>query len=511
MNDWSAGYVADLDYTYGYYDELNPLRMQLPFIKSGLAYPEIKTACELGFGQGLSTNLHAAASAVEWYGTDFNPTQVGFARELAENSGADTHLFDQDFDEFCRRSDLPDFDFIALHGVWSWISDENRATIVDFINRKLKVGGVVYISYNTSPAWSAFAPLRNLLVEHARVMSAQGLPLAVRIKDAMKFVQQLIDSDAAFFKAHPVIIERMKKMATQAPHYIAHEFFNQNWDPMDFSTVANWLEPAKLSFACSASPYEHVDALCMKAVQREIVNNIPDPGFKQTTRDLLVNQQFRRDYWVKGPRTLSSLQQAEILNEQRLVLTRSAEDIDLKIKASVGEATLSEAIYQPIIDALAEHKAVSVKELAQRLEDKEINLSKLMEALIVCAGAGYTSPAQTDSQIKGARKACANINTFLSESAVTNNDVNHLASPVTGGGVAVDRFERIFLMARKQGFKTPAKWADFCWKLVSSQGQLVVKDGKTLQTPEENIAEYTDKAKLFKEQKLPQLIALGVA
>jgi len=44
---------------------------------------------------------------------------------------------------------LPDFDYIGLHGIWSWISDENRQVIVDFIRKKLKVGGVLYISYNT--------------------------------------------------------------------------------------------------------------------------------------------------------------------------------------------------------------------------------------------------------------------------------------------------------------------------------------------------------------------------
>lgn len=26
MNDWTAGYVADIGYTFGYYDEMNPLR-----------------------------------------------------------------------------------------------------------------------------------------------------------------------------------------------------------------------------------------------------------------------------------------------------------------------------------------------------------------------------------------------------------------------------------------------------------------------------------------------------
>ena len=143
MSDWTAGYIADIAYTYGYYGELNPLRLRLAFLSAGLAFPEVGTACELGFGQGMSTNLHAAASTTHWSGTDFNPAQAAFAMQLAQASGANVKLLDEAFAEFCNRSDLPEYDYIGLHGIWSWISDENRAVIVDFIRRKLKVGGVL--------------------------------------------------------------------------------------------------------------------------------------------------------------------------------------------------------------------------------------------------------------------------------------------------------------------------------------------------------------------------------
>lgn len=93
------------------------------FLNAGVKPPRVGTACELGFGQGMSANLHAAVSVVEWCGTDFNPAQAGFAQELAAVAGSGARLFDQAFDEFCSRSDLPEFDYIGLHGIWSWISD----------------------------------------------------------------------------------------------------------------------------------------------------------------------------------------------------------------------------------------------------------------------------------------------------------------------------------------------------------------------------------------------------
>lgn len=157
MTDWTAGYVADIGYTHGYFTELNPLRARLALLQSGIAPPpKSGTACELGFGQGLSVNIHAAATDCSWWATDFNPSQAGFAQSLADTSGAHANLSDQAFEEFCNRDDLPMFDFIGLHGIWSWISDANRSVLVKFIHSRLKVGGLLYISYNTQPGWASF-------------------------------------------------------------------------------------------------------------------------------------------------------------------------------------------------------------------------------------------------------------------------------------------------------------------------------------------------------------------
>ena len=82
--NWSSGYVTDIEYVYDYQAEFNWLRQRLMCLTSGVAISEPKTACELGFGQGLSVNIHAAASAVEWWGTDFNPAQARSARRMAE-------------------------------------------------------------------------------------------------------------------------------------------------------------------------------------------------------------------------------------------------------------------------------------------------------------------------------------------------------------------------------------------------------------------------------------------
>lgn len=47
MSDWTAGYVADIGYTYGYYTELNPLRVRLAFLTPGSSFPNLVTLVSL--------------------------------------------------------------------------------------------------------------------------------------------------------------------------------------------------------------------------------------------------------------------------------------------------------------------------------------------------------------------------------------------------------------------------------------------------------------------------------
>ena len=95
--------------------------------------------------------------------------------------------------------------------------------------------------------------------------------------------------------------------------------------------------------------------------------------------------------------------------------------------------------------------------------------------------------------------------------AWASGDINSLASPVTGGGITVGRFQKLFLLAISQGKKQPTEWAQPIWQSLAAQGQRILKDGNTLETPEENLAELTNQATTFAEKQLPILKALQIA
>lgn len=509
MNDWTSGYVAEIGYIYGYYLELNPQRVKLAFLNAGLVAPEFGTACELGFGQGLSANMHAAASVCSWHGTDFNPAQAGFAQELAASSGANAHLFDEAFDEFANR-DMPEFDYIGLHGIWSWISDENRGVIVDFIRKKLKVGGVLYISYNTLPGWGTFAPMRHLMTKHAEVIGADGAGIVSRIDGALDFTEKLLATNPLYARANPQVHDRFKQIKDQDRNYLAHEYFNRDWHPMHFDTMAQWLEPAKLTYACSAHYPDYIDGINLSPEQQIFLGDIHDPMFKQSVRDFMVNQNFRRDYWVKGARRLAPLNQAEGLREQRLVMTAHRPDVSFKVKGALGEADLTESIYTPILDLMADYKVRSMGQIEQSVKDSGINFAQLTQAVLVLCGNGAFSAVQDDTAIIKAKKNTEKLNTHLILKARSSNDITYLASPVTGGGVIVGRFQQLFVLALQQGKKKPEDWAAFVAQILASQGQKILKEGKPLDTPEKHMVELTTQANEFEVKQLPILQALQI-
>jgi hypothetical protein len=254
-----------------------------------------------------------------------------------------------------------------------------------------------------------------------------------------------------------------------------------------------------------------VEALNLTPEQQTFLGEIPDAMFRQTVRDFMVNQQFRKDYWVKGARRVNALQQSQALMQRRVILSSQPEDIKLTVQGAVGEAKLSEGIYSPIIQALADHKPHSVQDLIKALQGQDNPLVKVVQALLVLTAQGHVHPVQTEEVTTKAANTTKKLNQHLINLAKGSADVSFLASPVTGGGIAVGRVQQLFLLSIGQGKKQPQDWVQDTWALLKSQGHRIVKAGQTLQADEENLTELTQLAADFQAKALPVLRGLRIA
>jgi Predicted methyltransferase regulatory domain len=512
MNDRTDGYASGLEYLYDFQPEVGPLRVQLALLIAGIAPPRITTACELGFGQGMSVNIHAAAQAVRWFGTDFNPTHVGFARELAAASGADAQLDDQSFAEFCARPDLPEFDLIALHGVWSWVSEENRALIVDFLRRKLAVGGVVYISYNVQPGFSALTPLHPVLMGHAAALGQTGEGPASRVDAALAFAERVLAVSPGYAAAHPRLPDLLRSIRREDRRYLAHEYLNANWAPTSFLRVTEALAAAKLEYACSPSLQQTPGSLELAAEQRKLLGEIRETSYREVVRDLMANRSFRVDYWVKGPRRLASLERIERLFEQRVMLIRQPAEVLSSFANALATAVALHPVIAALIETLEDHRPRSLADIQNLVAPRGVSVPQLCEAIGALASLGAVTPVQIDTAAQEARARTGKLNALLCAKAIRGADVRALASPVTGTGFAEvgGRIALFFVDGVARGLRDPRDLAAQALQIFRTLGIGLFRDGRPVESAEDSLALLTGQAQYFLDRQLPALRAMQI-
>jgi SAM-dependent methyltransferase len=519
VSESDTGYVDEIAYTFGYCDELNPLRLRLPLLQAQIALPTVHTACELGFGHGVSVNIHAAGSPTRWYGTDFLAPHADFARRLADSAESQAQLFGESFSEFCRRDDLPDFDFIGMHGIWSWISDENRALIVEFVHRKLKAGGVLYLSYNTQPGWAAMLPVRELMQRHFQIASVSEPDddtgaeerAQVRIKAAVDFARAVFATQPGNALVSPLLAERVEALSRESPNYLAHEYFNRDWHPMSFLQVASSLVAAGLTYGGSADYRDHVDEINLKPAQRALLADIADTSLRETVRDFCVNRSLRRDYWVKSPRTLNDDERDANLRAHRVILALPRASVMLKVRGALGETLLPETLYDPILDALDSYRPMSLFAIENCVRKRGITLTQIVEAVTLLVAMGVLLNAQDDAQISAARPLAKRLNAEICEQARHHDDVQFLVSPVSGSGILVPRVAQLFLLARLHQMQQPTQWAEFAESALRATPQPTRATAGSSSSAAVSLADLTARADRFARIHLPILQALEIA
>lgn len=514
--DRNAGYVADIDYTYGYYRVLQPDLLKLACINAGVTPPggvtppagEPLSYLELGFGKGLTLNIHAAANPGTFWGADLNANYAAEAATVAAASRSGVRLLAESFTELAARPDLPEFDVIAMHGAWSWLSPETRRLVIDLIRRRLRIGGLFYVSYNAYPGAAALDPLSELLMLHADHAQGSATGTLDKLEQALRFAQEIAGADSLYFREHPYAVRALAGLQERNRHQLAHEVLSRGRTSLTFASVNEEVGAASLSFVASARLMDHFDWINLSPEGQKLLAGIKHPVFRQSAFDYLVNQQARFDIFVKGLRPLRAIERAEALHAMSFVALGDLPDKPLTARGARGEVALDQAACRPVLEVLTEnrHEPKSLRRIAQHPALQGVTRPRLVEALVVLVATSRIAIAREPTAETRAR--CKALNRYLWNRARNDGEIAWLASPVTGGGVAASRFEQLFLAATSTGKKSPAEQAGIVWQILSAQGHRMIDEGRTLQSPEENIAYLTAKATQFADTRLGILKAL---
>jgi SAM-dependent methyltransferase len=334
--EWAHGYVTDVQYTAGFYRETAPLWLKFlsVYVNQRQSYKENFNFCELGCGQGMNLNLIAAVNPSDsFYGVDFNPFHIANARKLAEEAGlTNVKFYEEDFMELASHpSDRwPQFDYIVLHGVYTWVDRDVQKALMKFIGSRLKPEGIVYISYNALPGWVVVEPTRKITYEFAKRTAGRS---DEKFKAAIDFLDRLKQAGTQFFNVYPSEAARIDKLKNQDINYLPHEYLHDHWYLHYHIDVANDLSSAKCDYLGSATLADNIHPTLPEPA-RQILASISDIGFRETVRDIMVNQVFRRDIFVKGRNLM--LPQEHLHAVQKLKFCLIVQKEEVKLEFNVG-------------------------------------------------------------------------------------------------------------------------------------------------------------------------------
>ena len=505
-SSWGEGYVVDLDYTRGYFRELSPAHLRLVLLLAAVEPPDATqpfTYYELGCGNGYSTVLHAVANPQgRFCGVDFNPTHIHNAQRLAQESGAgNVRFLEKSFAELLEM-DLEEADYVVLHGVWSWVGDEHRAQVLEFLRRRLKPGGTVYLSYNALPGLAQVAPLQRLLNAHAGLATGDRIE---KVRRSMDFAERLRRAGARFFALSPAAVARLASMGKHDPHYLAHEYYNANWSPFYHADVAQALAGIKLSYAGAASVLDNFDQFTLKPELAKLAAEVGERAFAETIKDYARNQSFRRDVYTRGAPKAAPPALEAVLDRSRFALARPRASCRMQTTTSAGEVTLQPEAYAPVLDALA-RAPMTFAELARAPECARLDRGKLRQAVFGMAALSNVQAALPAAGEDARRESTARFNAAALRAPITDAADLYLASPVTGAGVALNLVDRLFLSASHDRSAALERV-----RTAAADDRLKIsKQGKALATVEEKEAYVQERADFFFASLLPFLRLLRV-
>lgn len=429
MSSQADGYGVFTGYTPGYYRRLSPnwLRFVAALRDIPISDGEPFRYFELGFGQGVSLNVHAAANCGEFWGNDYNPEHVAFARQMAEASGADIHLLEESFEDLAERNDLPQFQVIVAHGIWSWISDRTREAILRFLGKNLAPGGLFYVSYNALPGSASGIAVQRFLSSVSRTLG-DALTETERFDIARSHLTAIKGGAEGHFANYPRALERLEKVLGGTSSYYLHEYTVDTWQPMLLQEVATEIEGIGLEFCGSANLAE--TDLVQTVGQQQGAQTV----LEETLRDFSADRTFRADIFVRRSPEAREVGRRSSPLDQEVALAVLPNELDLVASDPESDATVRGL--RALLEDLEERPTMRARLADLCTHHDQDDRQDPTLAVLRALNAGLISPTSS-ALLEPMVEQTSRLNAFLSSHLPNEKGHQWRASPVIGAAVKI--------------------------------------------------------------------------
>jgi len=264
----------------------------------GVSSAALSSARVLELGCASGGNLIPLAARypqASFTGIDLSQKQIDTARSLVAELNLKNIEFEAKAIQNCSFKNQS-FDFIIVHGVYSWVSSDVQESILKLCDACLSENGIAYVSYNTLPGWNASKTVRDMLLYHDRSFSEHDERI-LEAQRMLNFVSENITEATGYYK-NEIDLE-IQRIAQQDQSYLFHEYLEEVNDPCYFHEFMEKAQKFGLDYLGDA------DVTTMySGNQKEFASNklsqIESIVQQEQYIDFLTNRRFRKTYLVKN-------------------------------------------------------------------------------------------------------------------------------------------------------------------------------------------------------------------
>jgi SAM-dependent methyltransferase len=498
----SQGYVTDVAYTRQFCPHLAPTLLRSVVALEGFAPPpdDEFDYCEVGCGPGDTiATLAAAYPRARFVGIDLNAEHVAFARGLAVRGGlSNLRLVEGDFESLPDDAGLPRFDYVAAHGLLTWIAPEKRRALVAFAARRLKPGGLLHVAYNTLPGWAALEPMRRLLLDAAGTEGST----AERAQRALGAARALADRGALYFVTNPAARDMLDAMVRNGAPYVAHEYFHAHWNPMYVTDVAREMAVEGLAYVGQLPSYRNLPELALPQTLADAATRTSDRIALEQLVDFAANEFFRGDVYRAGSKGRSSATAAEYLDATPFGTLMDADRVRREVKLPHHLLRLDGEHEVALLERLP-RRAASARELAEDPTFERFGANRIRAALVRLLAAEQIAPMRTSPE-----GPATLYNLAILEQPLAEKSPVVLAAPAAGTGVQVSALQAVCL--RLLTWIEPAERAAWLRAYVERQPLRLHVGGAPVEDRDQQVRVLAQEVEKFRANRLPKLVELGV-
>lgn len=229
----------------------------------------------------------------EFVGIDLSGRQVAQGNAIIEKMGLKNVRLEEK-DILTIDESFGKFDYIIVHGIWSWVPDAVKDKIFSICRNNLTEHGIAYISYNVYPGWKRQEQLREIMYFAGRDVLEE--PLEARTRkgfDALKALAEILENDKGLGGGGK--LPAIQKILNHNTYYVAHEYMEIFNDPIYVNGFIEWANRHRLAYIGDTDLHVSFVSWMAEHTRERILALAGDDYIaKEFYSDILSDRQFRR-------------------------------------------------------------------------------------------------------------------------------------------------------------------------------------------------------------------------